>query len=162
MIFVTVGTQKFPFDRLLKAVDEMAGAEDWTEEIFAQIGCSSYTPIHYKYVKFLDADILTARMCESDLIITHGGVGTLVNALKSGSKVIAVPRIAKYGEHVNDHQLQILDKMAEKNYCYCLYDCSKLADAVREVRKRTYNNFDINHQNLIDDIDAYIQKEILK
>ena len=53
---------------------------------------------------------------EADLIITHGGVGSIVSSIEKGKKVIAVPRMHEYGEHVNNHQIQIVNDFNDKGY----------------------------------------------
>ena len=105
-IFITLGSQKFQFNRLLKAIDELCekGTVD-AEDVFAQIGYSDYLPKNFSYKKFLDRDEFSKEMGKADIVITHGGTGAIIGAVKKGKKVIAVPRRAKYGEHVDDHQL---------------------------------------------------------
>lgn len=120
MIFITLGSQKFQFDRLLKAVDELVADGAITEPVFAQSGYSDYQPKHYEFKQFLDRDEFTKRMGEADLVITHGGTGAIIGAVKKGKKVIAVPRLAKYGEHVDDHQLQLLKEFKQMDIiCVC-------------------------------------------
>ena len=106
-IFITLGSQKFQFNRLLRAVDELCekGTVD-AEYVFAQIGYSDYLPKNFSYKKFLDRDEFSKEMGKADIVITHGGTGAIIGAVKKGKKVIAVPRRAQYGEHVDDHQLQ--------------------------------------------------------
>lgn len=82
MIFVTLGSQKFQFDRLLQAVDELKT----DEEIFAQIGYSNYEPQNYEYKKFLDRDEFENVMDKADIVITHGGTGAIIGAVKKGKK----------------------------------------------------------------------------
>ena len=108
-IFITLGSQKFQFNRLLKAVDELCekGTVD-AEDVFAQIGYSDYLPKNFSYKKFLDRDEFSNEMEKANIVITHGGTGAIIGAVKKGKKVIAVPRLAKYGEHVDDHQLQLI------------------------------------------------------
>ena len=84
MIFVTLGSQKFQFDRLLQAVDKL----QTDDEIFAQIGYSEYRPKHYKYKKFLDRDEFAKAMDLSDVVITHGGTGAIISAVKKGKKLL--------------------------------------------------------------------------
>ena len=118
MIFITLGSQKFQFNRLLKKIDEI----EINDEIVAQIGYSDYKPKHYKYAEFLDRDQYSELMGKADIVITHGGTGAIVGALKKGKKVIAVPRLAKYGEHVDDHQLQIIEQFKEMDLIYACED----------------------------------------
>ena len=104
MIFVTLGSQKFQFNRLLQAIDRIIESGELKGEVFAQTGHSDYVPRHYTYRDFLDREAFANEMSRCDLVITHGGTGAIIGAIKSGKKVIAVPRMAKYGEHVDDHQ----------------------------------------------------------
>ena len=120
MIFITLGSQKFQFNRLLKAVDEL----NLKEEIFAQIGYSDYIPKNFKYKRFMDRNEFSSYINKSDVIITHGGTGAIMGALKKGKKVIAVPRLSEYGEHVDDHQLQIIEEFKELNLLYSCEDIS--------------------------------------
>lgn len=103
MIFITLGSQKFQFNRLLKAIDKLIEQGKIKEEVFAQIGYSDYQPINYNYKQFLDRDEFASMEGRADIVITHGGTGAIIGAVKKGKKVIAVPRLAKYGEHVDDH-----------------------------------------------------------
>lgn len=54
-------------------------------------------------------------MDKAEIVITHGGTGAIIGAVKKGKKVIAVPRLARYGEHVDDHQLQLVGQFKELN-----------------------------------------------
>ena len=77
MIFITLGSQKFQFNRLLKAVDEL----NLKEEIFAQIGYSDYIPKNFKYKRFMDRNEFSSYINKSDVIITHGGTGAIMGVL---------------------------------------------------------------------------------
>lgn len=111
-IFITLGSQKFQFNRLLKAVDELCekGTVD-AEDVFAQIGYSDYLPKNFSYKKFLDRDEFSNEMEKANIVITHGGTGAIIGAVKRGKKVIAVPRLAKYGEHVDLRRVKNLSLM---------------------------------------------------
>lgn len=108
MIFITLGSQKFQFDRLLKEVDKLVGEQFINQEVFAQIGYSKYKPKNFAYKDFLDRSEFARMEEKSEIVITHGGTGAIIGALKKGKKVIAVPRLARFGEHVDDHQLQLI------------------------------------------------------
>ena len=110
MIFVCVGSRDYQFNRLLEALDELAAAGRITDEIIAQTGSSEYEPKHYTWYRYLDQQVFKDYQQKADLIISHGGTGALVGALKLGKQVIAVPRLAKYAEHIDDHQTQVCGK----------------------------------------------------
>ena len=159
MIFITLGSQKFQFNRLLKAVDELVVAGKIKDEVFAQIGYSDYKPTNYKYEQFLDREKFSQIMDKAEIVITHGGTGAIIGAVKKGKKVIAVPRLARYGEHVDDHQLQIVGQFKELNLiCEC-QDCAKLEEAIRTVKSTTYNQYQSNTQVIIDDITKFIEDD---
>lgn len=153
MIFITLGSQKFQFNRLLKAVDDL----NLEEDVFAQIGYSDYKPIHYEYKTFLNRDEFTATMEKADIVITHGGTGAIMGAVKKGKKVIAVPRLAKYGEHVDDHQLQLVEQFRELNLIYACED-GDLKKALQEVRKTEYKAYVSNTSRIIQSIEEYINE----
>ncbi len=158
MIFVTLGSQKFQFNRLLKKIDELVESGIIKEKVFAQTGYSDYIPMNYMYKDFLDRDSFSACQDKCSLEITHAGTGAIIGALKKGKKVIAVPRLKKYGEHVDDHQIQIVEQFEELGLIYCLKDCRKLAKAIKEVKNMNFNSYVSNTQSYIDDIESYIER----
>lgn len=161
MIFITLGSQKFQFNRLLKAVDELVADGTITEPVFAQSGYSDYQPKHYEFKQFLDRDEFAERMGEADLVITHGGTGAIIGAVKKGKKVIAVPRLAKYGEHVDDHQLQLLKEFKQMDIICVCDDCSQLGHALEEVRHTEYQPFHSNTETIINSINGFIHSEVI-
>lgn len=157
MIFITLGSQKFPFDRLLKAVDALAAEGTLTEPVFAQTGCSTYVPTHYDYKPFMDREEFARAVEEADIVITHGGTGAIVGALKKGKKVIAVARKAKFGEHVDDHQEQIVNLFRDAGLLCALEDCGQLAQALEQVRVQTFRPYQSSTQGILDSIDRFIR-----
>ena len=160
MIFITLGSQKFQFNRLLKAVDALVADGTITEPVFAQSGYSDYKPQHYAFKQFLDRDEFAEQMGKADIVITHGGTGAIIGAVKKGKKVIAVPRLAKYGEHVDDHQLQLLKEFKQMGIICVCDDCSQLAQALDEVRHTEYKPFQSNTSTIVDSIDGFIRSEV--
>ncbi len=153
MVFITLGSQKFQFNRLLKVVDNLK----IDEEIFAQIGYSDYEPIHYKYTKFLDRNKFSFFMDEADIVITHGGTGAIISALKKGKKVIAVPRLKKFGEHVDDHQIQLVEEFSKMNLiCACLD--MDLEKSLELVKSTTYREYKSNTHTIIKSLEEFIEE----
>lgn len=116
MIFVTVGSRNYPFDRLFKKIDELYEDGILTDVMFAQTGTSSYRPKHYEYRDFISQEEFQEKMQEADIVVSHGASGSIMKALKAGKKVIAVTRLEKYGEHINDHQIQNNEAFADNRY----------------------------------------------
>ena len=161
MIFITLGSQKFQFNRLLIAIDRLIAEGDIQEEVFAQTGYSDYLPTHYQYKKFLSRDEFSKIMRESDIVITHGGTGAIIGALKKGKKVIAVPRLKRYGEHVDDHQLQLVEQFRDLNLISECQDCDQLSMVLKETRTSTYNTYQSNTHHIIESIQCFIEKEVI-
>lgn len=157
MIFVTLGSQKFQFNRLLKELDKLIEEKKINEEVFAQIGYSDYKPQHFKYKEFVDRDEFKEIMDKCDVVIAHGGTGAIITAVKKDKKVIAIPRLAKYGEHVDDHQIQLVDEFKELNLIYPVYDEKELGKAINEIRDMQFEKYVSNTKTIIDDIESFIE-----
>lgn len=136
MILVTLGTQKFQMDRLLQAVDELA--KNVSEDIFVQSGNSTYVPEHCESRNFVDAQEFQKMIEECSVLITHSGVGTIMRGIGAGKPVVVVPRLAKYHEHVDDHQVQIAEAFASKGCVLYCTDLAKLEETVREARNHSF------------------------
>ena len=158
MIFVTVGSQKFQFNRLLKKIDELIENKIINEEVFAQIGVSNYKPQNYKYKEFVTQDEFNKYLDEARLIITHAGTGVIVNAIKKGKKVIGIPRLSKFGEHVDDHQIQLLNEFANMNLIETCIDEKELKEKIQQIDNKEFKKYDSNNENFIKDIKEYIRK----
>lgn len=159
MIFVTVGSQKFQFNRLLIGIDKLIENKSIKEKVFAQIGVSEYIPKNYEYTDFTTLDEFSEKIDEANLIITHGGTGVIVNALKKGKKVIAIPRLSKYGEHVDDHQIQLIKEFEEMNFIEPVYEIDELSNAIQEIKEKKYNIYVSNTDKIIEDIEKFIGEE---
>lgn len=116
MIFVTVGTHEQQFNRLIKKIDELVENGIIKERVVQQIGYSTYIPKYTEYRDFFDYEIMEELENESDIIITHGGPSTFMGVLSKGKIPIVVPRQYKYGEHVNNHQLEFARKVKKEGY----------------------------------------------
>jgi UDP-N-acetylglucosamine transferase subunit ALG13 len=103
MIFVTIG-QMLPFDRLIRAVDAWAG-ERRRGDVFAQIGDGRFEPRHMRWQRKLSPTEFTERVRESEAVVTHAGMGTILTAFDLGRPILIMPRRAELREVTNDHQL---------------------------------------------------------
>ena len=158
MIFVTLGSQKFQFNRILSEIDKLIFEGKITEKVFAQIGHSDYIPQFYDYDMFLDREKFAEYIDKANIVITHGGTGVIVNAIKKGKKVIAVPRLEKYGEHVDDHQLQLLSQFNEMDLLYTCLESSEISKALEAVSNKTFKQYKSNTQNIINSIEQFLSE----
>lgn len=157
MIFVTLGSQKFQFNRLLKEIDNLVGKGKITEKVFAQTGYSDYEPRNYEYKNFLDRDEFIKVMERCDKVITHGGTGAIIGAVKQKKKVIGVPRLAKYDEHVDDHQLQIINEFSNMNLIISIEEIKELEEKLNELDLRSFEAYISNTNAIINSIEAIIK-----
>lgn len=156
MIFVTVGSQKFQFNRLLKYLDELVEKQIITDEIFAQIGFCDYKPHNFTFKDFLDRDEFIKKVSESELVITHGGTGSIMGAVKLGKKVIAVPRLHEFDEHVDNHQEQIIKQLMDEKIIMGVLKLEELENILKEINTFCVINYESNTNAIIDSIEKYI------
>lgn len=157
MIFVTLGSQKFQFNRLLIEIDKLIENKSIKDEVYAQIGYSNYTPKNYNYTTFLTREEMLDKVKESNIVITHGGTGAIITALKNGKKVIAVPRLKEYGEHVDNHQLQIV-KQFEGELISVVYNIGDLGKELSKLPEKDFKQYKSNTDQIIQSIEQYIEK----
>ncbi len=157
MIFVTLGSQKFQFDRLLKKLDELIESGIIAEPVFAQTGHSTYAPKHFQSEPFMDREKFSTAMDKADTVITHAGTGAIIGAVKKGKKTIAVPRLCKYGEHVDNHQVQIVEQFTDMCLLEPCWDVEDLVEAYQATREKTYMSYVSNTHTIIADIGKYLE-----
>ena len=157
MIFLTVGTQ-FPFDRLVKAVDETVGKNGLDEQIFAQVGTTTYRPKNFEAVSSLEKTLFDKHFSEADSIISHAGMGTITMALESGKPLLVMPRLSKYGEVVNDHQLAIARKFEQLGYLLAAYDAEDLPAKIKKLKSFVPQNRQPQAKIVADRISTFLNE----
>ena len=157
MIFVTVGSQKFPFNRLIQKVDQLVKDGVIRDDVMIQTGVSNYTPCQCHYQAFYDQEAFKNMIDTCSVLITHGGVGTLIDDVRRRKKVVAVPRLARYGEHVDDHQLQILERFHQMNLIESCVDVDKLGEAIARAQTHVYDSYSSNTIAFIASVDETIR-----
>ena len=158
MIFITVGSQKFQFNRLLKEIDRLIENKVITTDVFAQIGVSDYKPKNYSYKDFITQDEFKNYINKCEFVITHAGTGAIITALKNNKKVIAIPRLSKYDEHVDDHQIQLIDEFKELSLIEPVYEIKELENAIKNINNKNFSKYKSNTDKIIKDIEKYINQ----
>ncbi len=155
MIFVTYGTQPHNFEYLTYLVNHI----DSKYHVVVQFGESinhlkreetlafDYSPEYGSYVE------------ASDIIITHGGVGSIMNALSKEKKVIVVPRLAEFEEHVDNHQLEVTDKLANEGYIYKMKRDQDINDILYIVEKKEFKKYESNTTHFVENIEKLLLGE---
>lgn len=158
MIFITLGSQKFQFNRLLKYMDKLIDEDVIQEEVLAQSGVSNYIPKNYSSKDFFKRIEFQDKMGEANIIVTHGGTGAIISALKNNKKVIAVPRLSEFEEHVDDHQMQIVEAFSSANYIMKASNYSELKQKMKEIDNKKFDSFESNNDYFVDKIIGLIEK----
>lgn len=131
MIFVTVGTHEQPFNRLVKAVDELKRDGVITEDVVIQTGFSTYEPKYCTWSKLIPYQDMLKNVEDARIVITHGGPASFIMPLQIGKTPIVVPRQHQFNEHVNDHQVEFARNVAERMKTIIpVEDISKLGEVI--------------------------------
>ena len=159
MILVTLGTQDKSFERLLKAIDKEIEAGNIKDEVIVQAGYTKYSSDNMEIFDFVSPKELDKLMKKATILITHGGVGSILGALKYDKSVIAAARLAKYKEHTNDHQKQIIGEFVKEGYILELDDFSKLTNILKEAKKFKPKKYRSNKKNMQKLVSSYIDED---
>ena len=135
MILVLLGTQNNSFHRLLEEIDRLIEKNIITDEVIVQSGYTKYNSKNMKIFELISKEELNKLQDKADLIITHGGVGSIISSIKKGKKVIAVPRLHEYNEHVNNHQKEIIRLFNEEGYIIGIDSIEELENALLNIEK---------------------------
>jgi len=156
MILVTLGTQDKEFKRLLDAIQHQIDNKKINEEVVVQAGCTKYESKDMKIFDLIPSDEFNKLIEKCDILISHGGVGSIITGLKNNKKVVVAARLKKYDEHTNDHQLQIVEQLEQDGYIIGLHDFDKLDQyilAAKNMKRKLYKS---NTANIINYISDYI------
>lgn len=126
MIFVVVGTDRFPFDRLVREVDLLKYRGILKGTVYIQLGASTYRPENCAWADYLSFNDMITRIKSSDFVITHAGAGTTLLCLHLGKRPLLVTRRKAFGESVDDHQIQFAKKMVELDWADATYNVHEL------------------------------------
>ena len=143
MVFVVLGTQKNQFTRFLDMVEELVKSGEIKEPVVAQIGYTEYKTDLFKCFSMVNEEEFQRYVSEASVIITHSGSGALFSAIKKGKKIIAVARLKKYGEMIDDHQTELVKKLSEEGYI--LDGTYSLKDAWNMLSSFTPRKYDFSN-----------------
>lgn len=144
-MFLTAGTQ-LPFDRMLEWLDQiLMQSPEYCVEVKAQAIKGVYQPSNYTVEEFLNTHDFGSAFRDSDFVISHAGMGNIITAIELNVPIIVVPRIAKFKEHRNDHQLDTLKKFAQLSLVYPAYNYTDFERACSELmsgRRGTHEEYE--------------------
>jgi beta-1,4-N-acetylglucosaminyltransferase len=161
LIYIAVGTQ-FGFDRLVRAIDQLIGSGAIQEQVFAQIGPGEYIPKHMQYVESLPKSEFDTMVQSCSALISHAGIGNISLALNLGKPLLVMPRLPRYGEVVNNHQVDTARKFEELGSILVAYDECQLVNKIQLLRSFVPKPRIPNRQGVIDRIHRFLQSTGLK
>jgi UDP-N-acetylglucosamine transferase subunit ALG13 len=123
-----------PFDRLIREADRVAALTSG-QRWFAQIGNGDFQPKHMEFARFLTKSDFDRRIRSADFIIAHGGIGIISDAVGLGKPLLAVPRLARLGEHVDDHQTATVDYCVERGYVLAANPDDDFTDQLPQLQR---------------------------
>ncbi|MFC5281967.1 PssE/Cps14G family polysaccharide biosynthesis glycosyltransferase [Pedobacter alpinus] len=135
MILVLLGTFKIEFSRPILAIENAIKSWEISEEIIVQAGHTAFKSDFMTIRAFIEPKELDNLYERAEIIVTHGGVGSILRGFRMKKKIIAIPRLHKFKEHVDDHQIDILEEFARLNYLIPWYEHDKFADVLAKARK---------------------------
>ncbi len=156
MILVLLGTQNNSFHRLLEEIEKNIENGNIKEEVIVQKGYTKFESKNMTMYTQLPLDKVNELIDKADLIITHGGVGSIITSIEKNKKVIAVPRLKKYKEHVNDHQLDIVNSFAEAGYIIGIKDVNELDQAMKNAENFKPKEYIQNTGNILKIVENFI------
>ena len=156
MILVLLGTQNNSFHRLLEEIDKLIKNGVIKDKVIVQAGYTKFKSKNMKIFTLIPKEKLEKYQKDADIIITHGGVGSIIGSIEKGKKVIAVPRLKQYGEHVNNHQLDIVESFDKLGYIIGITDVSQLSDALQRIDTFEPKRYIQNTGNIIKIVENFI------
>ena len=158
MILVLLGTQNNSFHRLLEEIQKNIDNGNIQEVVVVQKGYTKFESKDMTIYDELPIEKFNELIEKADLVITHGGVGSIISSITRGKKVIAVPRLKKYNEHVNDHQLDIIQTFDEMGYIIGIQEVQQLGEAIKKVKEFKPKEYIKNTGNIIKIIEDFVDK----
>jgi beta-1,4-N-acetylglucosaminyltransferase len=157
MIFLTVGTQ-FPFDRLLRAVDDALDNGTAVEEIYAQIGESKYVPRNFKGIASVPKEQFDHYLANASSVIGHAGMGTITAALEHNKPLLVMPRLKKFGEVVNDHQVGIAERFEQAGLLLAAYTAEELPQCLTKLKTFVPKKRECASEAVVERISQFLQE----
>jgi UDP-N-acetylglucosamine transferase subunit ALG13 len=142
---LTVGSTWYPFDRLIKAVDELAAGS--REEFFLQTGKNTYQPKNAKWKPYLSFQEMVEIIKKSRIVISHAGAGTILLCLNLGKSPIVVPRDPARGEHIDHHQNELCERLAKEGRLTIVHNLEELPIYINEESKRATDTIQNNYRD---------------
>ena len=155
MIFLTIGTWRVGYDRLVEAIDKLIGSGVITDEVIAQTGYGSYEPKNMTVMDFCSPEEFANLISRAKLMISHAGMGTIIEAVKRAKPIVVIPRKPNLGEIDNDHQFTTAKQLEAEGKILVAYEISDLPAKLEKAKTFVPAHGQINH-GVIDAVQQFI------
>lgn len=156
MIFVILGTQDKTFERMLIEIDNLIRDGIIEEKVIVQAGSTIYKTDTMEILDYIPMEDFKKYIEKADFVIAHGGVGAILDTIKFNKKVIAIPRLEKYKEHENNHQIQIVERFDDLGYIMDCGNLKRLGNKIMEIDKFVPKKYKSNNERFIKKLEKYI------
>ncbi|HVX25632.1 MAG TPA: PssE/Cps14G family polysaccharide biosynthesis glycosyltransferase [Parafilimonas sp.] len=158
MILVTLGTFNIEFQRPLRAIEKAVIEKKVTEKIIVQRGHTNFSSEYLEVVQFFAPAELDKLYDEARIVVVHSGIGSVLSGVRKGKKLIVVPRLKKYKEHVDDHQLDLLNEFARSGYIIPWNENETFEDVLAKAENFVPKPFVSTKEKLVGALIDYIEK----
>ncbi|MGL4953010.1 MAG: glycosyltransferase [Culicoidibacterales bacterium] len=161
MILVLLGTQDAPFPRIITLLEQALENLDWKHDVLVQAGHTQYesTKTNLQVIPFLTQSEFEMAIENTEVIVCHGGAGTMLTAMQRGKQIIVCARKHAHNEHNNDHQSELVDKLANVGYVQAVQSIDEMQNALERVRKQEFKPraFDLVN-DVVNQVERYIDQ----
>lgn len=158
LLFATVGVT-LPFNRMTEMVAELKAQGAIPEDVVFQTGVGGLTPPGMAAFETLSFDNMKAYLRDADIVVCHGGTGSVITALREGCRTIVVPRSFERSEHYDDHQQEITNAFAARGLVIPANTPEELACALIAARAATPVMATTNPTKLIEYLNAVLEQQ---
>lgn len=151
-----MGTEQFPFDRFMKGVDRLKSEGILKEDVFVQLGSCVFEPEHCSWERFISYGEMAARIKEASLVISHAGAGTTLLCLRLRKRPILVPRMKKFGEHVDDHQVFFAENFEASDRVDAVYEIDELETIVKKRLLENASMTETSIESVAEELTLYL------
>ena len=155
-LFVPLGTQKFPFGRIITALNELVDQGNYkADEIVMQSALYPVIP-KFTYLGLIPHENFERYMQEAEVVVTHSGVNSIISCMKMGKPLVVCPRLHEYGEHVDNHQMEIATLMHDKYNVLICTDMKDLRSLIECAKTHRYKPWISHRDELLEAIGELI------
>lgn len=138
-------------------MDQLVGSAGLRGQVHAQIGSGSYEPKNMTFERFMNKAKFDQLIAEADSVVSHAGVGTIATALALNKPLLVMPRLRRFGEHVNDHQVGTAVRYAELGHVLLAEDSNELAEKLAQLSKFKPRPRFVNAEGIALRIDRFLR-----